>query len=108
MKKKRIVFVHFFNSYTGSPQVLKTVIESLEDYEVSLVTNRTEGFLTGLDIKYHYFNFNLTNNRLKTLFNYFSAQISIFFKVLFIIKKNDLAYINKAITVFAAFEAKAK
>ena len=108
MKKKRIFFVHFFNSYTGSPQVLKTVIESLVDYEVILFTNRTEGLLTGLDINYHYFNFNLTNNRLTTLFNYFAAQLSIFFKVLFIIKKNDLAYINTTIPIFAAFAAKIK
>lgn len=108
MKNKRIVFVHFFNSYTGSPQVLKTVIESLTDYEVTLITNRTEGFLTGLDINYHYFNFNLTNNRLTTLFNYFAAQVSIFFKVLFIINKNDLAYINTSIPVFAAFAARVK
>ena len=108
MKKKRIIFVHFFNSFTGSPQVLRTVIESLEAYEIILITNKSEGFLSGLDIEYRHFDFRLSNNKLRTLLNYFSAQFTIFCKVLFLIKKSDLLYVNTVIPVFAAFAARMK
>jgi glycosyltransferase involved in cell wall biosynthesis len=106
--KKRIIFIHFFNSFSGSPLVLKSVIESLKCHDVTLVTNKTDGFLTGLEINYKYFNFNLSKNRIKTFIYYFLGQFSIFWIVLWMVKKNDLLYVNTAIPVFAAFAGRIK
>ena len=49
---KNIVCFHLFNDYSGSPQVLRTVIEGLLErgYHVDLVTSRG-GVLDGLEGK---------------------------------------------------------
>ena len=46
---KHIVCFHLYNDYSGSPKVLKTVLESLlkKGYEVDLVTSR-KGILDSL------------------------------------------------------------
>jgi glycosyltransferase involved in cell wall biosynthesis len=104
----KIIFVHFNNGFTGSPMVLKTVIDSVIDKQSVLITNKNEGFLSNISIPTITFNFTLSSSKLITLYNYFSAQIIIFFNVLKICKKNDLLYINTTIPMFASFAGRIK
>lgn len=106
--KQKTIFVHFFNSFSGSPKVLQSVIGCIADQKSILITNDTEGFLSPLNISKIIFRFNLADSNLKTLYNYFSAQIALFFYVLKVCKRNDLLYINTTIPMFASFAGKIK
>lgn len=108
MKDRKIIFVHFNNGFTGSPMVLKTVIESFIDKRCLLITNKNNGFLSNIAIPTILFNFILSSSKLTTLFNYFGAQIIIFFEVLKACKKNDILYVNTTIPMFASFAGRIK
>ncbi len=82
MKDIKIIFIHFNNGFTGSPMVLKTVIESFVDKRCLLITNKNNGFLSNIAIPTTHFDFILSNSYLVTLFNYFLGVIIIFFFVL--------------------------
>ena len=64
----KILFVHLLNNYTGSPKVLGIVLKhfsGLKDYDCSLLTSNTEGFLTGIEnIKYYYNGYSSYNQKL--------------------------------------------
>ena len=52
--KKKIVCIHVFNNFTGSPNVLATVIDGLfnENYDVTLLTSlNSKGFLSDVNCK---------------------------------------------------------
>ena len=106
--KQKIVFVHLFNGFTGSPKVLRSVIESTNGYKGILITNNTEGFLSRLDIPTFTFQFDLSSSKIVTLYSYLIAQFSIFFLVLKLCNKNDILYINTTIPMFASFAGKIK
>lgn len=105
--QRKIIFVHFNNGYSGSPHVLRTVIDSIE-YPSVLITNRAEGFLSDVKIPTTTFNFELSASKIATLFNYVIAQLNIFFIVLRKCKKNDLVYINTTVPVLAGCAGKIK
>ena len=106
--KKKIIFVHFFNNYSGSPKVLQLVINSLYNYNGILITNDTEGFLTNTIIPHIKVKFRLSNKMFVTLLNYIRAQITIFYFVLIYANKGDILYINTTIPIFAGFAGRIK
>jgi glycosyltransferase involved in cell wall biosynthesis len=109
MNEKKILFVHMYNSFSGSPKVLENVIKVLSrDSNCLLITNHTDGFLDNVNVRKFKFYFRLTNNKITTLFNFIFAQLSIFFLVLRLANKDDMVYVNTTIPVFAALGAKLK
>jgi L-malate glycosyltransferase len=108
MNSPKIIFVQFYNNYSGSPHVLRTVIGSLSDYPRLLVTNSTDGFLSSLDITKVLFIFELSNSKVISFLNYCYAQFSIFYIVLKISKNGDIIYINSTVPMFASYAAKIK
>jgi L-malate glycosyltransferase len=106
-KKDKIIFVHFFNSFSGSPRVLESVIGVFRHkYDCELITNDTNGFLDNVDVPKKKFVFKLSKNRIITLFSYLLGQIKVFFLVLESCTKGDLVYINTTIPVLGALAAK--
>ncbi|WP_343854494.1 glycosyltransferase family 4 protein [Algoriphagus jejuensis] len=96
--KRNIIVFHLLNNYTGSPMILRNVLQELvrKDYSVELYTSDSEGFLSGIeDVKRHgnfYFRSKL---RVITFFSFFISQFFLFFVILF--KKydrNSVVYVN--------------
>ena len=110
MTNKRIVCIHLFNNYSGSPKVLMQVIEELKKrgYPVDLITNRSEGFLSNINgIQYRYLNYKWKHNKILTLFYYIFAQIQLFIIILKHYRsKNSILYINTITPIGAAIAGK--
>lgn len=82
--KKRIVFFHLLNNFTGSPLVLKNVISVAlaEGYEVILYTSKSDGFLSGLTGVLYRNNFYIRSRfRIITLFTFFASQFLVGMRV---------------------------
>ncbi len=108
----KILFIHLLNNYTGSPKVLsqeiKLIQEKNEDYEISLLTSNTEGFLSNINgITYYYNGYKWINNKVLLTFLFFISQIQMFFFIL-LHSKFDIIYINTVVPFGAALAAKIK
>lgn len=85
---KSIVVFHLYNDYSGSPRVLRNVIDGLDKrgYHIHLVTSKTRGVLDELyevsNIQYDYFKYSVSNNRILWLFYWLYAQMQLFSKAL--------------------------
>ena len=93
---KKIVCVHLLNNYSGSPKVLKQIINSFisKGYQVDLITNKSEGFLSNINgVKYIYISYQWKSSKFLTLPFLIFAQIQLFFLIL-ISSSNNLFYIN--------------
>lgn len=95
---KRIVFFHLLNNYTGSPLVLRNVIQVAlsQNHEVELYTSNSEGFLTGISgVKYRKNHYKRFNQKALTFFSFFASQIFLGFQLFWRYRKSDnLFYIN--------------
>lgn len=108
-KPKRIVFIHSLNNYTGSPNVLSTVIKGFiaKGFTVDLITSRTDGFLSNIfGLNYQYTCYKWTSSKLKTFILLLCSQIQMFIKVLFYSKSDTLFYINSIIPFGAVWACK--
>lgn len=108
-RDKSIIFFHLFNNYSGSPKVLRQIIEYFvgEGFSIVLITNRTEGFLSNIpNIKYNYVNYKWSENKLITLIYFVFAQIQIFIKTLYYINSNATFYINTITPIGALWGSK--
>jgi glycosyltransferase involved in cell wall biosynthesis len=96
--KNRIIFIHLLNDFTGSTNVLSTVIDCLEsNFNITIITSRSDGFLSKflLTNHKHYFNFYKWHRfKIVTFLLFFITQIQLFLWVIFKSNKNDLIYIN--------------
>lgn len=118
MAKKKIVCYHLFNDYSGSPKVLRNVLEGLlkRGYEVDLYTSRG-GILDSLDgaeesergtqkypgLHIRHFSYNFSSNPVVTMMRYSLAQIKIFVKALrYMFKSNTVFYVNTILPFGAA------
>ncbi|MDO9551439.1 glycosyltransferase family 4 protein [Rhodonellum sp.] len=95
---KRIVFFHLLNNYTGSPMVLRNVIQVAlsQKYKVDLYTSNSEGFLSGIPgITYHNNHYKRYNQKALTFFSFFASQIVLGFQLFMKYRKTDsLFYVN--------------
>ncbi|MBL6449865.1 glycosyltransferase family 4 protein [Fulvivirga sp. 29W222] len=83
MNKKKIICVHLLNDFSGSPNVLRNAIDILgENYEIELYTNKGEGFLSNLNVKYRYINYRFYKFPLFTIVALLIAQTQLFFKII--------------------------
>ncbi|WP_196588414.1 glycosyltransferase family 4 protein [Aliivibrio fischeri] len=112
---KNLIFVHLFNDYSGSPAVLKNVIEISsqdENNQLTLFTSNHSGFLDELNcsiVRKSIFYVKSSNKIIQLLF-FLIAQIHLFFSVfIFLIKKkrdNNIVFINTLLPFGAALAAK--
>lgn len=98
----RVVFFHLLNNFTGSPQILSSVIHTAlkEGHEVSLYTSETEGFLSPFESKSNYYK--RSEQRILTLFSFFFSQILLAIQLLFTIKKDQKIFYVNTILPFGA------
>lgn len=91
---KKIVFFHLLNNFTGSPQILSSVISTArkEGYECKLYTSNTEGFLSGLAHENNFYK--RSEFRILTLFSFFFSQFFLAIKLLIENKKEEIYYVN--------------
>ena len=105
---KNIVCFHLFNDYSGSPKVLKTVIEGLieKGYNVDHVTSRG-GVLDELkgkeNLRLRQYNYRFSRNIAMRAMRYAWVQLLVFFMALgYMFKRNTVIYINTILPVGAA------
>ena len=105
---KRIVCFHLYNDYSGSPKVLRMVLEGLlrKGYRVDLVTSRG-GVLDELqdtdDCHLHYYAYRFSANPV-TILRYTQVQLFTFFWALrWLFARNTTFYINTLLPVGPAF-----
>lgn len=107
----KIIVFHLFNDYSGSPKVLKMVMEKLlsEGKEVDLISSKG-GVLDELDFKNlhrHSYTYQFSMNPIVTLLRYIYAQLYTFiFAFRYIFKKDVVFYINTILPVGPALVGK--
>lgn len=102
--KRRILFVHSLNNYSGSPKVLRSIMDGVprERYRIDLLTSSSEGFLTGMPgVRYLSNGYKWTSNTLLTGCLFVLSQVITFLKVLCYPKQNTLVYVNSIIPIGA-------
>lgn len=107
--KTKIVCIHVFNGFSGSPNVLATVVNGLfnDNYDVTLVTSfNNEGFLSNVKCENKKSIFYVfKKNKILRLFEFLKFQ---FLAGCFLINycKNDVVYLNTIQPFFPAIIAK--
>lgn len=113
MAEKTILFVHLLNNFTGSPKVLRSVVDCAQkeaDTKLSLLTSKTDGFLSCFagkscdSVRFYDNGYRWTNCRPLLVFLFLFSQIRMFFFVLF--HRFDVIYINTVVPFGAALAAK--
>ncbi|MGM9758574.1 MAG: glycosyltransferase family 4 protein, partial [Parabacteroides sp.] len=102
---KHIVCFHLFNDYSGSPKVLKMVLEGLleKGYRVDLVTSKG-GVLDELmgrnNLSIHTYPYHFSTNPVVTMCRYAAIQLYTFFVALrWLFDKDTVFYINTLLPV---------
>lgn len=105
MSDKKIVCFHLFNDYSGSPKVLRMVLEGMlkKGYQVELVTSRG-GVLDQLSIysnlTTHGYHYCFSRNPIVTMLRYTWVQLyTFFFAFRYIFGKNTVFYINTLLPI---------
>ena len=109
---KKIVAFHLYNDFSGSPKVLKTILDGLlsEGYQVDLITSEG-GALDELcgrsGFRRIVCKYSFSNNQIITIFWFIIAQIKLFcISLRYILSKDIVFYINTIMPVGAAVAAK--
>ncbi|WP_339868298.1 glycosyltransferase family 4 protein [uncultured Algoriphagus sp.] len=99
---QKIVFFHLLNNFTGSPQILSSVINTAKQdgFEVKLYTSNTEGFLSDLETETNFYR--RSEHRILTLFSFFFSQFLLSIKLLVKNKRADGIYYINTILPFGA------
>ncbi|PZX47691.1 glycosyltransferase family 4 protein [Algoriphagus chordae] len=99
---QKIVFFHLLNNFTGSPQILSSVISTAQKngIEVKLYTSTTEGFLSGFERKSNFYS--RSEHRILTLFSFFFSQFLLAIKLLFENRQDEKIFYVNTILPFGA------
>lgn len=109
----KLVCFHLFNDFSGSPKVLRMVIEGLADkgIRIDIITSRGEGVLSGLakrrEVRMNQYTYRFSSNGVVTMLRYSGVQLYTFllaFRYLF--SRNTVFYINTILPVGAALAGK--
>jgi L-malate glycosyltransferase len=108
--KRKIVFFHLLNDFSGSPHILALIVKGLlaRGYSVEVFTSlNRKGFLSDMDgVRYHNIYYNFSNNRIKTSLLLVYAQLASFFTVVkYCFESNVTVYINTIYPFGAAIGA---
>lgn len=104
----RLLGIHLFNDYSGSPLVFSEILKGLEDkdFDCEVITNKSQGFLSDLpNIEYNKIQYHWSSSKLKTLLLFLIAQWQIFWKVVGD-REAQLIYINTILPFGAAIAGK--
>jgi glycosyltransferase involved in cell wall biosynthesis len=100
------LFVHLLNNYSGSPQVLATILRELsvkKKYNINLLTSRQEGCLSGIaNIIYYNNHYKWSNNKGLLLIRFILTQFYTFFFIILKSKEIDVIYVNTILPFSAA------
>ncbi len=107
MKNKRVIAVHLLNDFSGSPFVLRQSLEVLlqhgYDVNVFTATPSGKGFLNDINnVKSYDIFYSWNKNKLVTLIFFLYSQLSLFFRLIFFLKKQDVVYVNSMLPFGAA------
>lgn len=109
---KRIVAFHLLNDYSGSPNILRQLIESwvAAGWDTHLYTSfYRDGFLTDIKgVKFHKGWYRFKSNPLLRLLYFMASQIWLCIKMFRKVKKTDIVYINTILPFGAAILGKIK
>jgi len=106
---KRIVFIHFLNNFSGSPNVLSLIVREFikRGYKVDLLTSRGDGFLSDIkSVNYKYTCYRWCKSKFLTAFLLLCSQLYVFFRILLYSKNNTIFYINTITPIGAAWACK--
>lgn len=107
----KVICFHLYNDYSGSPKVLRNVVEGLvvRQHEIAIVTSKSNGVLDELkqydNIVFDYFHYHPSSNKIIWVLHFLWAQFSLFFKALKH-KDGDVFYINTIMPLGAAIAGK--
>ncbi len=108
----KIYAFHLLNDFSGSPKVLMQLAKGWvkNGLDVHLVTSSgRHGFLSNIKgITNHYYWYSWAKNPLLRLFNLSLSQILLFIKMIFLVKKQDIIYVNTVLPFGAAILGKFK
>lgn len=102
---KHIICFHLFNDYSGSPKVLKMVLEGMlnKGYRVDLVSSKggvLDELLHYKNLKKHSYHYKFSNNPVVTMLRYTLVQLYTFFVAFrWMFCKNVVFYINTLLPV---------
>jgi len=103
---QRIIIFHTLNDFSGSPNVLASVIRGLagKGYKIDLYTSSSEtGHLSGIPgVNYHTVFYRFTNNKFVTLIRFILLQLRYFFISLQYHGNNDVIFYINTILPFGA------
>ena len=103
---KKIIAVHLYNDYSGSPLVLSTAIKSFvaKGMEVDVLTSKDGlGFLSNLEgVNYQYFKYRFFQSKAKRLFALLWSQALLSFKILKYLNEDVIIYVNTLLPFGAA------
>lgn len=106
----RIFAFHLLNDFSGSPKVLRQLLLGWAGHgiEVHLITTTDrDGFLSDLEgVVYHPFWYSFAENKVLRLLFLFASQTMLFFKTLFLVRKDDIVYVNTVLPFGAGLAGK--
>ncbi|RDI10348.1 glycosyltransferase family 4 protein [Flavobacterium sp. AG291] len=106
----RVIAVHLLNDFSGSPKVLRQLLNgwAKRNVELHLFTcSGREGFLSDLpSVICHFYWYKFAKNPLIRLIFLFSSQILLAVKLVFFLNKDDVLYINTVLPFGAALAGK--
>ncbi|GAB4251179.1 MAG: hypothetical protein Kow0027_14990 [Saprospiraceae bacterium] len=107
---KKIICIHLYNDYSGSPLVLSTSIKNLvkRGFEVEVLTSKgTTGFLSGIKgVRYRNFRYRFYDNKLLRLGMLLWSQLTLFVMMARYRNTGSVVYINTLLPFGAALGAK--
>ena len=103
---KRLVCFHLLNDYSGSPKVLKLLLDGLcnKGVEIDLYTSNTNGVLDELKcnkgLKMYTYNYKFSNKMSVTLLRYSWIQmLSFFWSIRYVFSKDVVFFINTLLPI---------
>lgn len=82
MKNNELFLIHLYNDYSGSPLVLKNLINASNEKKFHLFTSRHDGFLSNLtNCKYVFLSYKYNKNKLISLIYFIFSQLELFIKL---------------------------
>lgn len=94
----RVIAIHLLNDYSGSPKVLMQLLKgwTKKNIETHLYTCvARKGFLSDIPkVNNHFYWYRFMENKLARLIVLFTSQFFLAIQLLFILKKEDIVYVN--------------
>src|SRR5439155_20866392 len=110
---QRIIAIHLLNDFSGSPFVLRQSLQALVktgySVEIFTATPGGKGFLSDIEgVKENVLFYKWNKNRWITLALFLFSQGSLFTRLLFRLRRNDIVYINSLLPFGSALAARVR